>query len=230
MTVKHLRQLQRQQIRAAVNSDPTVATKFRSGFSQCANEVLRYLDTTHGVDGTVKSRLAGHLSGCVNSVQGRELQITGPQQQLQPLQLQIPFAAQAAAVRHDGMLLPTHLSPNTSPQENSTKDISPASTQMTGTFKLVPSGVCNGAVAVYLGHACNDSQPDVSVPVYSIQVPQEKVSLGEYSQQQSIEHNHTNLRLFDNVSSNQKPAYKAISPMCHSVAEAFKQENVWRPW
>lgn len=231
MTVKHLRQLQRQQIHAAVNGDPTVVTKFRSGFSQCANEVLRYLDTTHGVDGTVKSRLAGHLSGCVNSVQGRELQVAAQQQQVQPLQLQIPLAPQAS-IRHDGMMLPTHLSPNTSPQEHSIKDSSQVSTQMVGTFKLVPSNVCNGAVAVYLGHTCNDNQPDISVPVYSIQVPQEKVPLSEYAQQQPIEHNHINVRTFDNVAANQKPVYKAMSPVCvgHSAAEAFKQEHVWRPW
>ncbi|KAB5583820.1 hypothetical protein PHYPO_G00100030 [Pangasianodon hypophthalmus] len=38
MTVKHLRNMQRAQMTAALNADPTVLGKYRAGFSECMNE------------------------------------------------------------------------------------------------------------------------------------------------------------------------------------------------
>ncbi|XP_063741040.1 transcription factor HES-1-A-like isoform X2 [Eleginops maclovinus] len=50
MTVKHLRNLQRLQIAAAVNPDPSVLGKYRTGFSECVGEVTRFLSTCEGVN------------------------------------------------------------------------------------------------------------------------------------------------------------------------------------
>lgn len=72
MTVKYLQTLQRNQINAAaasVQNDPTVYLKFKAGFSDCRNEVVRYISQIDGVDASVKQRLMGHLNNCVTGIQ-----------------------------------------------------------------------------------------------------------------------------------------------------------------
>ncbi|XP_012282345.1 transcription factor HES-1-like [Orussus abietinus] len=69
MTVKHLQTVQRQQLTAAVATDPAVLTKFRTGFSECATEVSRYVSHLENVDPAVKQRLVSHLNNCVSNLQ-----------------------------------------------------------------------------------------------------------------------------------------------------------------
>ncbi|XP_020772933.1 transcription factor HES-1-like [Boleophthalmus pectinirostris] len=66
MTVKHLRNLQRLQITAAVHADPGLLGKYRAGFSECVGEVTRFLSTCEGVHSEVRTRLLTHLSSCVS--------------------------------------------------------------------------------------------------------------------------------------------------------------------
>ncbi|GAB6022883.1 hypothetical protein CHUAL_006980 [Chamberlinius hualienensis] len=68
MTVKHLQTVQRQQMAMAVATDPTVMTKFRSGFNDCASEVVRYVSRLDGVDPGVCQRLMGHMRNCLTSL------------------------------------------------------------------------------------------------------------------------------------------------------------------
>ncbi|XP_046390055.1 flocculation protein FLO11-like [Ischnura elegans] len=68
MTVKHLQNMQRQQLAVAVATDPTVLHKFRTGFNECAGEVSRYIGRIEGVDPAVRSRLLSHLSSCVSGL------------------------------------------------------------------------------------------------------------------------------------------------------------------
>ncbi|XP_061593152.1 hairy-related 6 [Cololabis saira] len=68
MTVKHLRNLQRVQMTAALNTDPTVLGKYRAGFSECMNEVTRFLSTCEGVNTEVRTRLLGHLANCMTQI------------------------------------------------------------------------------------------------------------------------------------------------------------------
>ncbi|KAG8225661.1 hypothetical protein J437_LFUL006685 [Ladona fulva] len=68
MTVKHLQNVQRQQLAVAVATDPTVLHKFRTGFNECAGEVSRYIGRIEGVDPTVRSRLLAHLASCVSGL------------------------------------------------------------------------------------------------------------------------------------------------------------------
>lgn len=68
MTVKHLRNLQRAQMTAALNSDPSVLGKYRAGFSECMNEVTRFLSTCEGVNAEVRTRLLAHLASCVTQI------------------------------------------------------------------------------------------------------------------------------------------------------------------
>lgn len=70
MSVKYLKTMQRNQINAAnVQNDPNVLYKFKAGFSDCTNEVNRYINQIDGVDATVKQRLIGHLNNCVTGIQ-----------------------------------------------------------------------------------------------------------------------------------------------------------------
>ena len=69
MTVKHLQQIQRQQLASAVAADPGVIMRFKNGFDECAAEVSRYISRLDGVDNGVKQRLTAHLHRCVSSIQ-----------------------------------------------------------------------------------------------------------------------------------------------------------------
>ncbi|KAK6634749.1 hypothetical protein RUM43_012151 [Polyplax serrata] len=69
MTVKHLQQIQRQQLATAIATDPGVVMRFKSGFDECASEVSRYIGGLDGIDTGVKQRLTAHLHHCVSSLQ-----------------------------------------------------------------------------------------------------------------------------------------------------------------
>jgi hairy and enhancer of split, invertebrate len=64
MTVKHLENLQRQQFVMSQATDPNVMNKFKSGFSECMNEVGRF----PGIDPQLKRRLLQHLNNVINGV------------------------------------------------------------------------------------------------------------------------------------------------------------------
>ena len=55
----------------AAHADPTVVTKYQTGFAECANEVTRYLSTVEGVDVDLKSRMLNHLANTVTGMVGR---------------------------------------------------------------------------------------------------------------------------------------------------------------
>ncbi|XP_048095003.1 transcription factor HES-1-B-like isoform X1 [Alosa alosa] len=65
MTVKHLKNLQQLQITGALNTDPSVIGKYRAGFSECMNEVTRFLSTCEGVNTEIRTRLLSHLASCI---------------------------------------------------------------------------------------------------------------------------------------------------------------------
>ncbi|NP_001310755.1 bHLH transcriptional repressor hairy [Parasteatoda tepidariorum] len=64
MTVKHLQNLQMQQM----NPDPAMIAKFRAGFAECANEVNRFMGRIDGVDHTIRQRLMNHLANCLTGM------------------------------------------------------------------------------------------------------------------------------------------------------------------
>ncbi|NXK69698.1 HES1 factor, partial [Sylvietta virens] len=88
MTVKHLRNLQRAQMTAALSADPTVLGKYRAGFNECMNEVTRFLSTCEGVNTDVRTRLLSHLSACLGQIPAHLAQ--------QPLHVQLPPPAAGA--------------------------------------------------------------------------------------------------------------------------------------
>lgn len=58
----HQLNLQRQQAAMSQAADATIASKFKAGFAECANEVGRF----SGLEPQVKRRLLQHLSNCLN--------------------------------------------------------------------------------------------------------------------------------------------------------------------
>lgn len=69
MTVKHLQNVQRQQLILTAQTDSTILHKFKSGFVDCADEVTRYIGQMDGLDMGVRQRLANHLNNCVSNIQ-----------------------------------------------------------------------------------------------------------------------------------------------------------------
>ncbi|GFY13915.1 protein deadpan [Trichonephila clavipes] len=150
MTVRHLQNIQRQQMAAAISTDSSVLNKFKAGFNECATEVTRYISRIEGVDPAMRQRLLSHLSNCLASMNTA----THFQQQsqatnisfgnsfpgmLQSLSVQIP-----AGISTVGIVPATRSSEdinnNTSPQMQSTGKI------LTG-LSVIPSRLPNGNFA-----------------------------------------------------------------------------------
>ena len=83
-----------------MTTDPKVLHKYAAGYSQCANEVARYLAKMEGFNPEVKTRLANHLSNSLNKL-STAIPAVGPSAS-SPLPLQIgqgqqPLGLQMAA-------------------------------------------------------------------------------------------------------------------------------------
>ena len=204
MTVKHLRQLQRQHVTQAISHDPTVASKYKAGVNECANEVVRYLGSLQGVDGQVRERLINHLGNVVSSVNNQTMEY---QQSSEPLNVHIPqHVNQTLPNVPSGCLLmpagsqpsPFVLQSNTPnmvyPPHSQVPTTSPVShdkhmnSQICGSFQIVPTSSASGAVAVYLGQSETvgelvTTSPSQAIPLYSNRSPpRTKASLKAYDQ------------------------------------------------
>ncbi|XP_056639364.1 transcription factor HES-4-B-like [Diorhabda sublineata] len=69
MAVKHLQNVQRQQLAMAMASDPTVLRKFKTGFNECAAEIDRYMNQSDSVDNSMKLRVVNHLQKCIGGIE-----------------------------------------------------------------------------------------------------------------------------------------------------------------
>ncbi|XP_063907368.1 transcription factor HES-1-like [Zophobas morio] len=69
MAVKHLQNVQRQQLALAMATDPSVLRKFKSGFNECATEIDRFVNQADGVDGGLKDRMRSHLQKCISGIE-----------------------------------------------------------------------------------------------------------------------------------------------------------------
>ncbi|XP_022090493.1 transcription factor HES-4-B-like [Acanthaster planci] len=73
MTVRYLRNVQREQVKASFETDPSVMTQYRTGFAECMGEVSRYLGSAMEENPEVRARLIGHLAGlCTSTNQQRQ--------------------------------------------------------------------------------------------------------------------------------------------------------------
>jgi hairy and enhancer of split, invertebrate len=147
MTVKYLQNhqlnLQRQQAAISQATDATIATKFKAGFTECANEVGRF----PGMEPQVKRRLLQHLSNCLSNER--------QEQQKHNMNLHI---------------LP---SPPSSPEQDSMSHITSTTngyylTNGTGSgVQLIPTKLPNGNIAFVLPQSTAATQLPMLVPIPS---------------------------------------------------------------
>lgn len=145
MTVKHLQSVQRQQLTVAVATDPGVLHKFKTGFSECASEVGRYVSRLDGVEPSVRQRLSNHLNQCVNGLQ-----------QIAPAASTSPLSFPGPSTGGVGVAAPTAVqgTPNASPQmpfpagdvNNNNTNVN----RVVNSVQLIPSRLPSGELAFVL--------------------------------------------------------------------------------
>lgn len=204
MTVKHLQNLQRQQITACSLSDPSAMSKFRAGFNECANEVSRYLSGVKGVDLSVRQRLMNHLADCSSG-----LSPTYPQRSsnygfpsLNPVHVQVP----ASTTTIDTKLLEG--------------------------IQLVPTRLQSGEVAFLLpAERPSKHQYQNQLLTYSpvmSSVPSSPVSvLGSSGILSPAASDRSLSSPVTHTTTTSGPVFEPISP---PFDQQEKPERVWRPW
>ncbi|KAM6402523.1 transcription factor HES-4 isoform 3-T3 [Rhynochetos jubatus] len=207
MTVKHLRNLQRAQMTAALSADPTVLGKYRAGFNECMNEVTRFLSTCEGVNTDVRTRLLSHLSACLGQIvamnyppppSGQPAHL--PQQ---PLHVQLPPAAAGAVP------VPCKLNP--------AEALSP---KVYGGFQLVPA--TDGQFAFLIPNPAFPPSSGPVIPLYAnANVP---VSAGSGSGNAGATPSASPVQGLTSFGGSIVPASQAGSPI------GERSESVWRPW
>ena len=80
-----------------MTTDPKVLHKYAAGYSQCANEVARYLAKMEGFNPEVKNRLANHLSNSLNKL-STAIPAVGPSAS-SPLSLQLGQGQQSLGLQ-----------------------------------------------------------------------------------------------------------------------------------
>ncbi|XP_059165721.1 basic-leucine zipper transcription factor A-like [Physella acuta] len=67
MAVKHLRQIQRQQLSGESSSEPTAVSKYSLGYHACAQEVSKYLGDNSDEAVELRTKLLNHLANCITN-------------------------------------------------------------------------------------------------------------------------------------------------------------------
>ncbi|NXV95312.1 HES1 factor, partial [Calonectris borealis] len=211
MTVKHLRNLQRAQMTAALSADPTVLGKYRAGFNECMNEVTRFLSTCEGVNTDVRTRLLSHLSACLGQIVTMNYPPPPPPPPSgqpahlaqQPLHVQLPPAAAGAVP------VPCKLNP--------TEALSP---KVYGGFQLVPA--TDGQFAFLIPNPAFPPSSGPVIPLYAnANVP---VSAGSGSGNAAATPSASPVQGLTSFGGSIVPASQAGSPI------GERSESVWRPW
>ncbi|KAH8277828.1 hypothetical protein KR018_008098 [Drosophila ironensis] len=149
MTVKHLQSVQRQQLNMAIQTDPSVVQKFRTGFVECAEEVNRYVSQLDGIDSGVRQRLSAHLSNCANS-----LEQIGSMSNFSSGYRGGMFPSQAAASAPAPLFPPLPQDLN----NNSRTETSAPAIQMGG-LQLIPSRLPSGEFALIMPNTAGSTAP-----------------------------------------------------------------------
>lgn len=148
MTVKHLQSVQRQQLNMAIQTDPGVVHKFKTGFVECAEEVNRYVSQMEGIEPGVRQRLSAHLNNCANSLEqiGSMSNFnSGYRGQLPPAM----FPGAAAAPLFPP--LPQDLNNNNSSSNSSREGVTTAAPAIQmGGLHLIPSRLPSGEFALIM--------------------------------------------------------------------------------
>ncbi|XP_053545864.1 transcription factor HES-4 [Bombina bombina] len=200
MTVKHLRNLQRVQMTAALTADPSVLGKYRAGFNECMNEVTRFLSTCEGVNTEVRTRLLGHLSGCLGQIVAMNYQQPPSNQ---PLHVQLPSAPGATAQ--------VPMTCKMSPPESASPKV------FQGGFQLVPA--TDGQFAFLIPNPAYASSPGPVIPLYA----NTNVTSSGGSQA------HSPVQGLTTFAHKLPHMPQSVSPLGGSTGPDTT-ESVWRPW
>ncbi|PSN34045.1 hypothetical protein C0J52_26281 [Blattella germanica] len=149
MTVKHLENLQRQQVAMSAATDPNVLNKFRAGFSECAGEVGRF----PGLESPVRRRLLQHLANCLNGTTQNSVNSNPAPQPASQEPAPVPQHHTAVQVH----IVPTSTTAQTVDNHQTSNSVNGApngiffttSTNGTG-LQLVPTRLPNGDIALVL--------------------------------------------------------------------------------
>ncbi len=167
MTVKHLRSMQRQQLALAAATDNTVVSKYRAGFTECAQEVTRYLGQVDGLASDTKSRLLHHLEGVMHRMHSHASQGAPMSHQSA---VHLPAAHQMAPIATGYHSLPGAIM--TSPQQIMTSPqqqvaaVMLASAQLQALHAARPAAAAAGSAAIP-----QSTSPSVIQYATSIQMP-----------------------------------------------------------
>ncbi|XP_075028500.1 transcription factor HES-4 isoform X1 [Calonectris borealis] len=210
MTVKHLRNLQRAQMTAALSADPTVLGKYRAGFNECMNEVTRFLSTCEGVNTDVRTRLLSHLSACLGQIVAMNYPPPPPPPSGQPAHLaQQPLHVQLPPAAAGAVPVPCKLNP--------TEALSP---KVYGGFQLVPA--TDGQFAFLIPNPAFPPSSGPVIPLYAnANVP---VSAGSGSGNAAATPSASPVQGLTSFGGSIVPASQAGSPI------GERSESVWRPW
>ncbi|KAG6936374.1 transcription factor HES-4 [Chelydra serpentina] len=206
MTVKHLRNLQRAQMTAALSADPTVLGKYRAGFNECMNEVTRFLSTCEGVNTDVRTRLLSHLSACLGQIVAMNYpppppQAGQPAHLPQPLHVQLPPAAAGP--------LPCKLNP--------AEALSP---KVYGGFQLVPA--TDGQFAFLIPNPAFAPSSGPVIPLYAN--ANGPLSSGSGPGNGAATPSASPVQGLTSFGGSLAPASQAGCPI------GERRESVWRPW
>uniref|UniRef100_A0A8C3UAG2 Hes family bHLH transcription factor 4 n=1 Tax=Catharus ustulatus TaxID=91951 RepID=A0A8C3UAG2_CATUS len=207
MTVKHLRNLQRAQMTAALSADPTVLGKYRAGFNECMNEVTRFLSTCEGVNTDVRTRLLSHLSACLGQIVAMNYPPPPPPPPAQPAHLaqHVPLPPGTAGA----VPVPCKLNPS--------EALSP---KVYGGFQLVPA--TDGQFAFLIPNPAFPPSSGPVIPLYAnANVP---VSAGGGSGNSAATPSVSPVQGLTSFGGSIGPASQAGSPI------GERSESVWRPW
>ncbi|XP_013395724.1 transcription factor HES-1 [Lingula anatina] len=167
MTVKHLRTVQRQQMTAAVANDPSVLSKYRAGFNECAGEVSRYLRSIDGLEEDVRLRLLNHLATCTQRVNQQNENVPPPPKACsppmgtptqQPISVQIPNVNTVITPHSLPFQNFNNIQQQQQQQQQKTLSSPQSTSNFAGTIQIIPSTLPNGQVA-YILHSPNFSTP-----------------------------------------------------------------------
>ncbi|NXE11722.1 HES1 factor, partial [Lophotis ruficrista] len=210
MTVKHLRNLQRAQMTAALSADPTVLGKYRAGFNECMNEVTRFLSTCEGVNTDVRTRLLSHLSACLGQIVAMNYPPPPPPPSGQPAHLaQQPLHVQLPPAAAGAVPVPCKLNP--------AEALSP---KVYGGFQLVPA--TDGQFAFLIPNPAFPPSSGPVIPLYAnANVP---VSAGGGSGNAAATPSASPVQGLTSFGGSIVPASQAGSPI------GERSESVWRPW
>ncbi|XP_035696487.1 transcription factor HES-4-like [Branchiostoma floridae] len=232
MTVKHLRNLQRQQIADAVIRDPVALSKYRAGYSECMTEVSRFLTGSDGVDGQVQQRLLGHLASCCQTVD-----TIAPVQQ--PVHVQV-----AAAVPPVSVAGAISLGSPTAQQTSPLRVPGPAvPTTAYGGIPVVPGQIPSGEpVAVLLP---SQAFPGGQMPSHVIPVYANATVVGSSRPEASVHGVTTSTfvqsttgpttvtpapGLITAVSSLPQAVQRSPVPAAQAAPVPSDMDKMWRPW